>query len=174
MQPYISGKRIGTIIMTYYTTIDTPFCKIIITGNKNGISGLHLDTGEGKREFTIADDWIQNDSIFIEARKQIIAYCEGKLTKFNLPLQLHGTEFQKKVWTTLSEIPFGEVRTYGEIAQSIGNRNSSRAVGMANSKNPIPLIIPCHRVIGANGSLTGFAHGLTIKEQLLEFENPNK
>lgn len=160
--------------MTFYTTFDTPFCKIILVGTKDGISGLHLDTGEGKREFAIDDDWLRNENIFANAKKNIETYFTGNLHCFSVPLQLHGTDFQKKVWTALLDIPFGEVRTYGEVAAAIGNKKASRAVGMANSKNPIPLIIPCHRVIGADGSLTGFAHGLSIKHKLLEFERQHR
>ncbi len=160
--------------MTFYTTFDTPFCKIILVGTKDGISRLHLDTGEGKRDFSIGDDWIRNEAIFADAKENIVAYCTGSRQRFSIPLQLHGTDFQKKVWTALLDIPFGEVRTYGEIAEAVGNKKASRAVGMANSKNPIPLIIPCHRVIGANGSLTGFAHGLSIKRKLLEFEEQHR
>lgn len=153
-----------------YTTFNTSFCKIILVGKKDALCGLHLDTGEGKREFMIDDTWHRNDKAFTEVKKQIEAYCSGRLKKFSIPLQIEATEFQIKVWSALQDIPFGEVRTYGEIAASIGNAKASRAVGMANSKNPIPLIIPCHRVIGADGSLTGFAHGLSIKQELLEFE----
>ena len=89
---------------------------------------------------------------------------------FDLPLDPIGTEFQKKVWQALKEIPFGETRSYGEIAKLIGNEKASRAVGMANNKNPIAIIIPCHRVIGANGKLVGYAGGLDLKEKLLKLE----
>lgn len=160
--------------MMFYTTFGTPFCKIILVGTKNGISGLHMETGEGKRKFTISDNWVRNENIFTDTKKKIEAYFSGKLQYFSVPLQLHGTDFQKSVWTTLLDIPFGEVRTYGEVAAAIGNKKASRAVGIANSKNPIPLIIPCHRVIGANGSLTGFAHGLSMKRKLLELERQHR
>lgn len=163
-------NKTRVISLKYYTTLDTLFCRIILVGDERGISGLHMETGEGKRRFAIIDNWLKSDTVFSEARRQINAYCQGRLTKFNLPLHLHGTDFQKKVWNTLAEIPYGEVRTYGEIAKMIGNRNASRAVGMANHRNPVPLIIPCHRVIGANGSLGGFAHGLSMKKTLLTFE----
>lgn len=159
--------------MVFYTTFTTQFCTIIIVGTPKGISDVHLDTGEGKRVFTIRDTWQRDDSMFADAKEQVVAYCEGRLQQFSLPLDLHGTEFQKKVWWALQDIPFGETRTYGQIAATIGNPKGSRAVGMANSKNPIPLLIPCHRVIGANGSLTGFAHGVSLKKRLLEFEGDN-
>ena len=156
--------------MLYYTTFTTLFCDIILVGDGDGIQQLHLDTGEGKRQFTISQAWQRNDTLFSDARRQIEAYCRGELKQFTIPIKLAGTEFQKKVWAALCEIPFGETRTYGEIAKSIGNKNGSRAVGNANSKNPIPLLVPCHRVIGSNGKLTGFAHGLSIKQQLLTLE----
>lgn len=156
--------------MVSYTTFKTFFCTIIIVGTEKGISGLHLDTGEGKRVFSVSEQWQHNEGLFTEAKEQVLAYCEGRLQQFSLPLDIHGTEFQKKVWKALQDIPFGEVRSYGQIATAIGNEKACRAVGMANSKNPIPLLIPCHRVVGANGSLTGFAHGISMKQRLLEFE----
>lgn len=106
-----------------------------------------------------------------EAQRQITDYMEGKLQKFDLPYDLScGTVFQRKVWQTLSEIPYGETATYSDIAERIGNPLAVRAVGMANHCNPLPIIIPCHRVIGKNGMLTGYAGGLTIKNFLLELE----
>ncbi|WP_026886302.1 methylated-DNA--[protein]-cysteine S-methyltransferase [Clostridium beijerinckii] len=105
-----------------------------------------------------------------ETIKQLEEFFEGKRNCFDLPLEPKGTEFQKKVWDALQKIPFGETRSYGEIAKTIGNEKASRAVGMANNKNPIPIIIPCHRVIGANGKLVGYAGGLDIKEKLLKIE----
>lgn len=156
--------------MRMYTTFNICFCRIILVGTTDGLCGLHLDTGEGKRNFMIEDDWLQNEKVLTDAKEQIEAYCSGRLKQFAIPLQLKGTEFQKTVWSALQDIPYGEVRTYGDIAAKIGNKNASRAVGMANSKKPIPLLIPCHRVVGADGSLTGFAYGLSIKRKLLEFE----
>ena len=108
------------------------------------------------------------------AAKQLEEYFSKKRKKFDLPLNPEGTEFQLKAWEALQCIPYGETRTYGEIAAAIGNPKASRAVGMANNKNPIHIIIPCHRVIGANGSLVGYASGLEIKQMLLELENTNK
>ena len=105
-----------------------------------------------------------------EAIKQLNEYLDGKRSCFDLPLEPKGTEFQKKVWNALKEIPCGETRSYGEIAKIIGNEKASRAVGMANNKNPIPIIVPCHRVIGANGKLVGYAGGIDIKEKLLDLE----
>jgi O-6-methylguanine DNA methyltransferase len=105
-----------------------------------------------------------------EAFKQLNEYFEGKRNVFDLPLAPEGTEFQKKVWNALKEIPFGETKSYGEIAKIIGNEKASRAVGMANNKNPIMIVIPCHRVIGSNGKLVGYAGGIEVKEILLNLE----
>jgi methylated-DNA-[protein]-cysteine S-methyltransferase len=105
-----------------------------------------------------------------EAIKQLNEYLDGNRSSFDLQLEPKGTEFQRKVWNALKEIPYGETRSYGEIAKVIGNEKASRAVGMANNKNPIAIIVPCHRVIGANGKLVGYAGGLDIKEKLLNLE----
>ena len=156
--------------MLYYTSFTTHLCPIILVGNQKGIHMLHLETGEGKRKFTIKNEWQRDDVIFREAKQQIDAYCHGELHDFTLPILPAGTDFQQKVWKELTNIPYGEIYTYGQVAEKIGNKKGSRAVGTANGKNPIPLLIPCHRVIGANGSLAGFAHGLTIKKKLIDFE----
>lgn len=115
---------------------------------------------------------IQKETIVIQqASKQLEEYFAGRRKKFTVEIEAKGTAFQQQVWEALRQIPYGETRTYGQIAQKIGNVNASRAVGMANNKNPIPIIIPCHRVIGSNGKLIGYAGGLDIKEKLLEIEN---
>ena len=101
---------------------------------------------------------------------QLQEYFRGQRRSFDLPLAPHGTEFQKKVWRELCNIPYSQTRTYKEIAQAIGHPNAARAVGMANNRNPIPIVIPCHRVVGANGSLVGYAYGLEIKKKLLTLE----
>lgn len=119
----------------------------------------------------IQDEIVNKTELLKETIKQLEEYFEGKRDFFDLPLEPKGTEFQKNVWKALIEIPYGETRSYGEIAKVIGNEKAARAVGMANNKNPIPIIIPCHRVIGANGKLVGYAGGLDIKEKLLELEN---
>ena len=105
-----------------------------------------------------------------ETYKQIVEYLEGKREKFDIPIKLKGTQFQLKVWEALQKIPYGETRSYQDIANEIGNPKACRAVGMANHNNPVAVIIPCHRVIGKNGKLTGYAGGLSIKEKLLEIE----
>ena len=117
-----------------------------------------------------AKEPIKGNKITITARKQLGEYFKGKRKIFDLPFSLKGTEFQKKVWNALLKIPFGSVVTYSDIANMIGNPNGVRAVGSANSKNPISIIVPCHRVIGKNGKLTGYAGGLDRKEWLIEHE----
>ncbi len=114
--------------------------------------------------------WIEDNTIFPEAVSQLTQYFEGRLKQFNLDLQPKGTAFQKQVWQALLTIPYGTTVTYGEIAERIDNPKAFRAVGLANRSNPIPIIIPCHRVIGKNGKLTGFAGGLDIKQALLDLE----
>ena len=105
-----------------------------------------------------------------ETITQLEEYFRGVRNDFDLPLEPNGTEFQRRVWKSLIEIPYGETRSYSEIAKAIGNEKACRAVGMANNKNPIPIIIPCHRVIGVNGKLVGYAGGLDVKEKLLKLE----
>lgn len=116
------------------------------------------------------DEIIEETAVLKEAATQLQEYFTRKRTEFNLPLAPEGTPFQQKVWNALREIPFGETRSYGEIAKRIGNSKASRAVGMANNKNPLAILIPCHRVIGANGSLVGYAGGIEIKKFLLHLE----
>lgn len=110
------------------------------------------------------------DALLRETEKQLLAYFSGTLTEFDVPLCMHGTDFQKQVWHALTTIPYGETRSYAQIAAQIGNPKAMRAVGITNSKNPISIIVPCHRVIGANGTLTGYAGGLEKKSFLLDLE----
>lgn len=156
--------------MLYYTQFETIFWPIVLVGNEDGLVALHMLTKEGKRNFTIAENWQRRDEMFAEAQEQVHEYLAGTREVFQLVLAPQGTEFQKKVWNVLRQIEYGCTATYGHIAEKIGNPKASRAVGMANSKNPLPLIIPCHRVVGANGKLTGYALGLEAKERLLNLE----
>ncbi len=154
----------------YYTKFNTRFCEVILAGDEKGLAHLHLNTGEGSRQFKIQDHWEFNSHFFTDIKTQVLEYLDGKRKTFSVPLNPVGTKFQKKVWARLGNIPYGSIVSYGDIAKKLGNSKASRAVGAANGKNPIPLIIPCHRVVGANGSLTGFAHGLNIKEKLIALE----
>lgn len=116
------------------------------------------------------NDNIEETDLIKKCFKQLKEYFEGSRIKFDLPLDIKGTEFQNKVWNELLKIPYGEVKSYKDIAMAIGNEKVCRAIGMANNKNPIPIIIPCHRVIGSNGKLVGYAGGLNVKEKLLNIE----
>lgn len=117
------------------------------------------------------NDNIEETDLIKECFKQLKEYFEGNRRKFDLPIETRGTEFQKKVWDELLKIPYGETKSYKDIAIAIGNEKACRAIGMANNKNHIPIIIPCHRVIGSNGKLVGYAGGLNVKEKLLNIEN---
>jgi methylated-DNA-[protein]-cysteine S-methyltransferase len=123
-----------------------------------------------KGENVPPDAVLKETPLLREAGQQIQDYLAGKRTSFDLPLAPKGTDFQQKVWQALQEIPYGEIRSYGEIAKLIGQPKAARAVGMANNKNPILILIPCHRVVGATGKLVGYAAGLGVKEQLLKLE----
>jgi len=116
----------------------------------------------------------QETPLIKKASEQLTAYFSGRLTVFNLPVEVQGTDFQKRVWEVLCAIPYGETRTYKQIAHAVGCPKGARAVGMANNRNPVAIIIPCHRVIGADGSLTGYASGLPNKEKLLQLESNHK
>ncbi|MCK4766901.1 MAG: methylated-DNA--[protein]-cysteine S-methyltransferase [Desulfobacula sp.] len=155
----------------YYCYFESPLGTLLLTGNKL-LESLHFPLGKTRVE--PEKDWIYSKEKFMEALFQLEAYFKGELTRFDLELNVSGTDFQKKVWQELVKIPYGETISYAELAKRIGNPNASRAVGMANGKNPISIIVPCHRVIGKNGSLTGFGGGLEVKKNLLEFEKRNK
>lgn len=158
----------------YYTHIITPMCPIILVGDEHWITHLHLDTGAWKRMFHIDVTWIKNDIFFAEIKQQIFEYFNAQRKSFDIKLNPSGTPYQKQVWKQLQNIPYGAIQSYQDIAIKIWNQKASRAIGMANSKNPIPLIIPCHRVIWKNGKLTWFAHGIEIKQKLLELEKEMK
>ncbi|MBT3806856.1 MAG: methylated-DNA--[protein]-cysteine S-methyltransferase [Desulfobacula sp.] len=151
----------------HYCYFDSPLGKLLLNGNQL-LEGLHFPTGKTRIE--PEKEWVYNEDLFLEAIDQLGAYFNGELTTFDLKLNARGTHFQKKVWQQLLKIPFGETISYGELAKRIGNPKASRAVGMANGKNPISIIVPCHRVIGKDGSLTGFGGGIEVKKNLIEME----
>jgi len=154
---------------TYWTTIDSPLGPLLLTSDDEGLTGLHMDGGaHGPTQ--PSDDWVKDAARFDEARKQLEEYFAGDRTDFDLPISPPGTEFQHEVWAALQQIPYGEVRSYGEIAAQIGHPGAARAVGLANGRNPIAVIVPCHRVIGASGALTGYGGGLDRKRLLLDLE----
>ena len=156
----------------YYCWFDSPIGKLLLAGDEQGLQRLGFPQGKG--QVATESDWAENDDFFTGVKRQLKAYFDGELRQFSLRLAPHGTEFQMTVLDALQRIPFGETRSYGELARDIGKPNASRAVGAANGRNPLPIVIPCHRVIGSNGSLTGFGGGLEIKQFLLNLENTGK
>lgn len=157
--------------MTYtYKTMPSPVGDLKLVASERGLSAILWENDPPNRVRLGAMTEDEGNPILGEAQRQITAYFAGQLTEFTVPLEFHGTDFQKSVWAALLTIPFGETRSYGEIARQIGRPTAYRAVGAANGKNPISIIAPCHRVIGSNGSLTGFAGGLDAKELLLGLE----
>ncbi|HEY9378976.1 MAG TPA: methylated-DNA--[protein]-cysteine S-methyltransferase [Jiangellaceae bacterium] len=153
---------------TYWTTVDSPLGQLLLTADEEGITGLHMDSDAYGNQ--PGAEWVEDASRFDKARRQLEEYFAGTRTEFDLPLRPAGTPFQHEVWAALQTIPYGEVRSYGEIAAQIGRPGASRAVGLANGRNPIAVIVPCHRVIGASGSLTGYGGGLPRKRLLLDLE----
>lgn len=149
--------------MIYKKIIETPIGKIYIAEENNKIIEINLESKRNNYE-------IKNTKVLSLAEKQLLEYFEGKRKKFDLPLKLKGTPFQEKVWNELLKIPYGETRTYGEIAKNIENPKAARAVGMANHNNPISIVVPCHRVIGVNNKLVGYGLGIDKKQYLLELE----
>lgn len=150
-----------------FRTMQSPVGRLTLAGRDDRLMHLRMvdQTYEPSRE-----GWVADDSAFPDAVEQLQAYFAGELTEFDLRLDMLGTAFQKKVWAALLTIPYGETRSYGEIARQIGAPGAFRAVGLANGHNPIGIIVPCHRVIGANGSLTGYGGGIDRKRALLEME----
>ncbi|WP_273735601.1 methylated-DNA--[protein]-cysteine S-methyltransferase [Mycolicibacterium septicum] len=151
----------------HYRTMDSPVGLLTLAGRDGKLMHLRMvdQTYEPNRE-----GWEADDTAFSDAADQLSAYFAGERTEFDLELDMVGTQFQRRVWEALQTIPYGETCSYGEIARQIGSPSASRAVGLANGHNPIGIIVPCHRVIGANGSLTGYGGGLDRKRALLELE----
>ncbi len=157
--------------MMYQKTIDSPVESLTIVASEDGLRAIHW-RHEDVRKFGVIDAVDGDDprGVLAETVRQLVQYFVGERTGFDIPLDPVGTDFQRQVWKVLSEIPYGETITYGEQANRLGDPNKARAVGAANGRNPIPIIVPCHRVVGANGSLTGFAGGIEHKAWLLNHE----
>ncbi|MXY89681.1 MAG: methylated-DNA--[protein]-cysteine S-methyltransferase [Gammaproteobacteria bacterium] len=153
---------------TYYIYTDSPIGSLLLAGDGDNLHTLGFPGGKMQRRHE--PGWTEDAAPFAQAIEQLRAYFAGELERFDLPLAPAGTEFQRKVWAALQDIPYGETRSYGELARQVGNGKASRAVGAANGRNPIPVIIPCHRVVGSDGSLTGFGGGLETKRRLLDLE----
>jgi methylated-DNA-[protein]-cysteine S-methyltransferase len=161
-------KEMKTNAMTY-TSMESLIGPLLLAGDERGLSLVYFVNG--RRPNSPPRNWVEDKKPFKEVVRQLQAYFEGKLKDFDLPLVLEGTEFQLLVWRNLQKIPYGETVSYGQLARRIGSPDAARAVGLANGSNPIPIIIPCHRVIGSSGDLTGFGGGLPIKKKLLALES---
>lgn len=154
--------------MTHYCEVSSPVGRLLLSGNEEALSRISFRGGS--RAAAFAAGWKHDRQPFREAIAQLEAYFEGDRRVFDLVLAPEGTAFQRGVWAMLRTIPYGETISYGELAVRLGCAGAARAVGAANGRNPIPIVIPCHRVVGANGSLTGFGGGLDIKRRLLALE----
>jgi methylated-DNA-[protein]-cysteine S-methyltransferase len=153
--------------MIQFRTIDSPIGPLALAGQGSVLTDLRMlnQTYEPNRS-----DWVPNDRALSDVVDQLEAYFAGERSEFDLDLKLAGSEFQRRVWRALLTIPYGETRSYGQIAEQIGAPGAARAVGLANGRNPIAIVVPCHRVIGASGSLTGYGGGLDRKRWLLDME----
>jgi methylated-DNA-[protein]-cysteine S-methyltransferase len=156
------------IPMQSYTYLDSPLGDLLAVRDELGLTGLYLPTG--KRPMAVRPEWTRDDGAFDDVRTQLAEYFAGGRQEFDLPLNAAGTAFQKRVWAALVEIPYGETTSYGKTAAAVGAPEAARAVGLANGQNPISIIVPCHRVVGADGSLTGYGGGLDAKRWLLGHE----
>jgi methylated-DNA-[protein]-cysteine S-methyltransferase len=154
--------------VTSYCYIDSPIGRLLLAGAADALA--IIDFQNGPRPRRPDPDWIDNAAPFEAAIAELQEYFAGSRRAFTVPLAPSGTPFQLRVWRALLDIPYGETTSYGELARRLGQPTASRAVGLANGSNPLPVIIPCHRVIGANGSLTGYGGGLPIKQRLLALE----
>ena len=151
-----------------YTYVDSPIGRLLLVGRPGVLTGLYIaDHDKCRRP---ADDWVEDVSAFDRVITQLGEYFAGERTDFDLEVELEGTSFQTTVWAALREIPYGETWSYGELARHIGRPTGSRAVGMANGRNPVSIVVPCHRVIGADGSMTGYGWGTDRKTWLLAHE----
>jgi methylated-DNA-[protein]-cysteine S-methyltransferase len=157
---------------TVTTSMDSPIGELTLTAVGGVLTGVHMSK---QRHFSgIPDGYERDDAGLAHVVAQLEAYFAGELKDFDLPTEMHGTDFQRRVWASLCEIPYGETISYGELARWVGNPKASRAVGLANGRNPVAIIVPCHRVIGADGSLTGYGGGLDRKVWLLEHESAHR
>ena len=152
----------------HYRYLDTAIGRLLLASDAAGLRLIHFENG--RRPESPAREWQQRDDVFEDVVAQLTEYFAGTRRQFDLPLAPAGTPFQQRVWAALLDIPYGHTISYGELAARIGQKSASRAVGLANGSNPLPIVIPCHRVIGANGKLTGYGGGLPIKERLLALE----
>jgi methylated-DNA-[protein]-cysteine S-methyltransferase len=164
----------STTMVLRFTEMDSPIGPLALAGEADGarLTGLRLVwLPGGSGTFRPGVDWVRDAQPFTDAIRQLREYLAGRLADFDLPLAPEGTPFQQQVWRAVAAIPYGETRSYGEIARAIGRADAVRAVGAANGQNPLPIVIPCHRVIGSDGRLTGYGGGLPLKKRLLALES---
>jgi methylated-DNA-[protein]-cysteine S-methyltransferase len=154
----------------FYKEVNTPVGKLTLVASSHALVAVLWERERPNRVKLAASKLDAQQPILLEAERQLGEYFSGTRTEFDLPLELNGSEFQKKVWRALRKIPFGETRSYISLAKAVGSATAVRAVGAANGKNPLSIIVPCHRVVGANGALIGFAGGLEVKAKLLAHE----
>ena len=152
--------------MTLYSTVSSPIGELMLCGDEESLTALHLPGHWAKP----AAGWRRDDARFADVARQLEQYFDGERTTFDIPLRMQGGPFEREVWAELLRIPYGETASYGEIARRVGKPHASRAVGAANGRNPIAIIVPCHRVIGSDGALTGYGGGLERKRALLDLE----
>jgi methylated-DNA-[protein]-cysteine S-methyltransferase len=157
-----------------YKIVPSPIGKLKLVGSDNGLAAVLWENDKPHRVRVQAEVEDYDHPVLLETERQLGEYFGGKRKSFSLQLDPIGTKFQNDVWRALLAIPFGETRSYGQLAKQLGNPRASRAVGAANGKNPIAIVVPCHRVIGSSGKLTGFAGGLDAKAHLLQLENGKK
>jgi methylated-DNA-[protein]-cysteine S-methyltransferase len=155
--------------MIFYATMASPIGSLLLVGDGRALHGLHMQ--DGPRPVAVSSSWEASEPPFVEVKAQLASYFSGERTAFDVPLDLVGTPFQRLVWRALRDIPYGATISYVELARRVGQPTASRAVGLANGRNPVSVIVPCHRVIGANGSLTGYGGGLARKRYLLDLES---
>jgi methylated-DNA-[protein]-cysteine S-methyltransferase len=155
-------------VTTTHTRVESPLGPLTLRADDGVLTGLYLP--EHRRGPAPGTLGTRDDAGLPAVREQLAAYFAGERTAFDVPLELRGTAFQQRVWAALREIPYGETRTYGQLAAALGAPSASRAVGLANGRNPISIVVPCHRVVGASGSLTGYAGGVGRKRALLDLE----
>ena len=155
-----------------YTTVDSPIGELTLVGDEHGLAGLYMDSQRygPKRD----PAWRHDPGTLADAAEQLEQYFAGERTEFDLPLAPRGTDFQRRVWSALREIPYGSTVTYTELAAAVGRPGAARAAGAANGRNPLAVVIPCHRVIGAGGALTGYGGGLGRKRLLLDLESGSR
>lgn len=154
--------------VTVYRTVDSPVGPLTLAGQDDVLTNLRME--DQAHPPSGREGWVLDEHAFPKVVDQLEAYFAGELTEFDVSLRLEGTPFQQRVWSTLLEIPYGETWSYGAVARRLGRPTASRAVGMANGRNPIGIIVPCHRVIGSTGRLTGYGGGLDRKQVLLDLE----